>query len=342
MSFYCGIDLGAKSSQLCVINQDCDILLNKKVANQRATILERLHPFRPSLRCVVEATFNWYWLIDALQDSEIDVVLAHCLRLHMISKAKVKTDRRDAETLARLLRIGEIPEAFIYPRHSRPIRDMVRKRTRLVRMRAREYVALRQQLYGEGILDHSCNRVRSAEPEDLERWFKDPRVRLIAHQEVDRIFVFTQQIEELEAEIARCAGQRRGYRRLLQLPGVAEVLAAVIYYEIGDIHRFASAKNFSSYCRLVPGVAHSGETQRRGRGSKQGNPHLKLAFTQAAIHAVRSYAKIRRVYERHLHRHRGSGGPLIAKNIIARKLALAAFHMLRDGADYKETLSFGN
>lgn len=209
-------------------------------------------------------------------------------------------------------------------------------------MRSREYAALRRQLYREGILDHSRSSIRAAEPEDLDVWFADPRVRLVAQQEIDRIFVFSQQIEELEAEIRRFARQRRGYRRLLQLPGVGEVLAAIIYYEVGDIGRFSSAKNFSSYCRVVPGAANSANVKRRGRGSKQGNPQLKLAFTQASVHAVRCYPKVRHVYERHRRRHRGAGGTLIAKNIIAHKLALAAYYILRDGADYQEKLAFGN
>jgi transposase len=81
---------------------------------------------------------------------------------------------------------------------------------------------------------------------------------------------------------------------------------------------------------------------RRGRGSKQGNAHLKSAYTQAATYAVRCYAKIRGCYERHLRRHSGFGGKLIAKNIIAHKLALVCYHILREGASYEEKRMFGN
>lgn len=101
MTFYCGIDLAAKQSQLCVIDDECSVQFNKKLPNHARAILDLLEPFKPDLRSVVEATFNWYWIVDALQDANIDVILAHSLKLHMISKAKVKTDRRDAELLAR-------------------------------------------------------------------------------------------------------------------------------------------------------------------------------------------------------------------------------------------------
>jgi Transposase IS116/IS110/IS902 family len=113
-----------------------------------------------------------------------------------------------------------------------------------------------------------------------------------------------------------------------------------IVYEIGEIARFQNAREFSSYCRLVPGVAQSGPISRRGRHAKQGSPHLKWAFGQAALYAVRYYPKIRRAFDRHLARHRGKGGKLIAYEIIAHKLALAVYHVLRDGTVYREELLF--
>jgi transposase len=132
------------------------------------------------------------------------------------------------------------------------------------------------------------------------------------------------------------------YDRLLAIEGIGKTLAITIYYEVGDISRFPNARMFSSYCRVVPGVAQSGTSTRRGRGSKQGNPYLKWAFTQAAVHAVRVAPSVRRCYERHLRRHRGRGRKLIAYNIIAHKLAQAVYHVLRDEVDYKEEMLFGS
>ena len=75
----------------------------------------------------------------------------------------------------------------------------------------------------------------------------------------------------------------------LSIPGIGRILALTILYEIGEISRFKDVRHFSSYCRLVPGVAQSGAVSRRGRASKQGNHYLKSAFNQAAVAAVRSY-----------------------------------------------------
>jgi len=92
----------------------------------------------------------------------------------------------------------------------------------------------------------------------------------------------------------------------------------------------------------VPGVAQSGQVSRRGRSSKQGNSYLKSALSQAAVAAVRSYPAIRRCYERHLKRHRGSARKLVAYNVVAHKLAQAVYQVLKQGIEYREELIFGN
>jgi len=101
MSFYCGIDLGARESQICVIDKRVKKVLEEKVPNKLEHIKQLLTPYRAELEIVVESTFNWYWLVDGLQAAGFKVVLAHTLGLHMITAAKVKTDRRDAFALAK-------------------------------------------------------------------------------------------------------------------------------------------------------------------------------------------------------------------------------------------------
>jgi transposase len=128
---------------------------------------------------------------------------------------------------------------------------------------------------------------------------------------------------------------------VLTVPGIGKLLAMTIFYEIGPIDRFQDAREFSSYCRLVPGVAQSGPITRRGRHAKQGSPHLKWAFSQAAVYAVCYHPKIRRYFDRHLGRHRGNGGKLIAYNIMAHQVAQAAYHVLRGGTVDREERLFG-
>jgi len=342
MKFYCGIDLGARNSQVCMIDDDLNIHLQQKIPNDLPRIIHKIDPFNEDLRIVVESTFNWYWLIDGLQEKGYDVFLAHTLGLYMITGAKVKTDRRDALALAKLLKAGLIPKAYIYPKHSRPVRDLLRRRRHLVSLRAIEYSSLRMLLMRHGILEHNRNQIKLLPEEELKRWLSHPLVQLHARQQLQRARLYTSQLEELEEKILTIAQDRPEYDRLMTIPGIGKILAVTVLYEVGEISRFLNPKHFSSYCRLIPGITQSGSSCRRGRGSKQGNANLKWAFSQAAIYAVRYYPKIRRSYDRHLRRHQGRARKLIAYNIIAHKLAVAAFHVLRNETVYHEEMLLGS
>lgn len=342
MRFYCGLDLSARTCQVCVIDEDLSVLVQEKVPNELSRIMELVEPYREDLEAVVESTFNWYWLVDGLREAGVEVCLAHTLGLSMITGAKVKTDRRDALMLAKLLRAGMIPKAYIYPKKTRPIRDLLRKRMKVTSLRAREYASLRKLLYRQGIAEHNRNGIKRVIEEDLEMWFRDRRIELSAKHELRRIRFYTEQINEMERMIFSTVKESHPYHRLLAIPGIGAILAITIYYEVGEIERFSNARTFSSYCRVVPGVAQSGTSTRRGRGSKQGNPYLKWALFQAAVHAVRYSPKVRRCYERHLRRHRGRARKLIAYNIIAHKLAQAVYHVLSDGVAYREEMLFRN
>lgn len=339
--FYCGIDLSARDSHLCVLDESLSIHLQQKVANDLPRISYLLQPFKPLLQIVVESTFNWYWLVDGLQHLGFDLCLAHTLGLSLITKAKVKTDRRDAFTLAKLLRAGVIPKAYIYPVETRPVRDLLRRRLQLVQLRAQEYGSLRQLLLREGILTSSRNEIKHSDDDDLHKWFSHPLIVLNASLQIERIELLTAQISQLEQAILELTRQNADYKRLQDIPGVGRLLALTILYEVGEVSRFSNVRQFSSYCRLVPGVAQSGAVTRRGRASKQGNAYLKSAFSQAAVVAVRSYPRIRSCYERQLQRHRGSARKLVAYGVIAHKLAQAAYHLLKNETQYREELLFG-
>jgi len=342
MKFYCGIDLSARDCHVCVIDQQLKIGVQQKLRNELPKICQLLAPYKANLKIVVESTFNWYWLIDGLQAEGFEVVLAHTLGLYLITGAKVKTDRRDAYSLAKLLLVGAVPAAYIYPPETRPVRDLLRRRLHLVQMRAGEYGSLRRLLLRQGILSSKQQEIKTATEAELEQWLEHPLVRLHASQELQRIELYSQQIGELEKSILQIAVTNQSYELLRQLPGVGQTIALTILYEVGELSRFANVKVFSSYCRVIPGIAQSGQVTRRGRGSKQGNHYLKAAFSQAAVHAVRCYPQVRRYYERQLKRHQGPGRKLVCYNIIAHKLAQGAFHILKEQSEYRAELLFGH
>jgi transposase len=325
-----------------VIDENMSVQVEKKVRNDLQLILDLIKPFKETIECVVESTFNWYWLVDGLQEAGYEICLAHTLGLSMITAAKVKTDRRDALALAKLLRAGMIPKAYIYPKQTRPVRDLTRRRIRLVNLRAQEYTSIGRLLLQQGNLDYRRNDIKLVIEEDIQELFKNPWIQLNAKHELARIRLYTVQIREMEDMILQTVKDCSTYWRLLTVAGVGKILSITIFYEIGEISRFPGEGDFSSYCRVIPGVAQSGTSCKRGRGSKQGNSYLKWALSQASVYAVKSYPKIQRFYERQRRKHRGKAEKLIAYNIVAHKLAVAVYHVLRDGTKYNEEMLFGN
>src|SRR5260221_3514288 len=162
MKFYCGIDLSARDCHVCVIDEQLKIVIEQKLRNELPKICQLLEPYKAKLKIVVESTFNWYWLIDGLQAEGFEVVLAHTLGLYLITGAKVKADRRDAYSLAKLLLVGAVPAAYIYPVETRPVRDLLRRRARLVQVRAGEYGSLRRLLLRQGILSSKQQELKTA------------------------------------------------------------------------------------------------------------------------------------------------------------------------------------
>ena len=175
--YYAGIDLGARSSWLCVVDSSGRRKFSRKIPNDPQRIVSLLAPYRPSLEAVVESTFNWYWLVDLLQDLRVDVKLAHPLYLKAIAYAKVKTDQVDAHTLAQLLRLDYIPEGFIYPRDLRPTRDLLRRRHRLVRWRSDLRRVLHFQLISHNITSFGRNGIKRLDGRHLRSLLSHPHDR---------------------------------------------------------------------------------------------------------------------------------------------------------------------
>src|SRR5436309_3377141 len=140
--FYCGIDLHARSMHLCVLDQAGNVVFDKNLPCRPETLLRAIAPFRDGLVIGVECMFAWYWVADFCVLHDIAFVLGHALYMKAIHGGKAKNDRLDATKLARLLRGGNFPTAYAYPKGMRETRDLLRRRTYLVRKRAELFTHL--------------------------------------------------------------------------------------------------------------------------------------------------------------------------------------------------------
>lgn len=333
MSYFCGIDLGAKRSQVCIIDDNQKVLVNRKVANSVESIYGLIRP-HGRVPTVIESTFNWYWIVDGLMERRLPVTLAHSLKLAAITSAKVKTDKRDALTLAQLLRAQMIPTSYIYPAEQRPLRDLLRQRWDAVALRADEYRKMRGRLYREGITTVGSNEVRLMGAEEVDELIDHPLIRTQMMANIERVELLTRQIKAFEKELLSQVKTRQDFANLKTIPGIGDILALTLLLEIGDIARFPKARQFASYCRVAPGCANSGDSNRRGRGNKQGNPYLKWALTQAAEFSRRYDTRFADLFDTVLRKHAGASGTIITHCIVAHRISFAVYHVLKDGAPY--------
>src|SRR5262249_52955790 len=134
--FYCGVDLHARSMYLCILDQTGQAVLHENFAADTDTFRQAVAPYRDGLVVACECLFCWYWLADLCAAENIPFVLGHALYMKAIHGGKTKNDRLDALTIASLLRGGNLPIAYVYPKGLRETRDLLRRRMYLVRKRA--------------------------------------------------------------------------------------------------------------------------------------------------------------------------------------------------------------
>jgi len=332
MPLYAGIDLHANNSYVAVINETDELVLGERQPNNLKSIRRTLSPYRQSLAGIaVESTFNWYWLIDGLEESGYAVHLVNTLAAQQYKGLKYTDDKTDARWLAHMLRLGILPTGWIYPKKKRAVRDLLRRRSQLVRQKTANRLGLRNVLERSGAKRLSGNALKRVSESDLTEWIEDPNVRLSMQASLAVIDTLSEQIERIERAVAEHAVLDNSYRLLTSIKGIGSTLASTIQYETGDIRRFASVGNYVSYCRLVRAERNSNQRVKGSGLRKNGNPYLSWAFHEAAHFAVRFQPEAQRWYEKK----RSRTCPLVAIRALAHKLARAIYFMMRDQVPYE-------
>jgi transposase len=322
-----GIDLHRKRSHVAVIDADGSQLLSRRIVNDPQTFLELLEGIDGESKIALEATYGWEWLADVLEEAGYELHLAHPLRTKAIASARVKTDAVDARTLAHLLRADLLPEAYIAPRELRDLRDLLRHRVALTRMRS----ALKQRV-GAILAKHGIQRPHSNlfGPGGM-RFLDELELREGPRRRLDSLLAligdFDREIDQTSAEIDQRAKADPYVEVLCQIRGVGRYIAMLVIAEVGDITRFATAPRLCSWAGLTPTVRSSDGKARLGHISGQGSPPLRWALVEAAQHAAGGGGPLRDSYERIAKRR----GKQIAKVAVARRILTLCFYGLRDG-----------
>ena len=322
---YVGIDLHRRRSVIYVMDADGEKLSCVRIANDPWVLLEQVTTAGADAEVVIEATYGWYWAVDLLRDAGFRVHLAHPSGNDW-GKRRVKNDERDARDLADLLRLGRLAEAWIAPPAIRELRELVRYRAKLVRLRSGLKAQVHAVMAKEGVLPA------------LDDMFGPGGQRLLDEMELadayltrvtslrELIEVYDRQVASLERQIHQRLRHDRGYQAIQALHGVGRTIAAIFVAEIGDVARFRSAAALCSWAALTPRHREYDTKVTRSGITKMGSPLVRWA----ALEAIARYkggselqAEFRRIAER-----RGTNKARIA---VARKLLTLVYYGLRDG-----------
>jgi transposase len=340
--FYCGIDLHARSMYLCILDQAGTILLHQNFAADPNTLRQAIAPYRDGLVVAAECMFAWYWVADLCRDEGIPFVLGHALYMKAIHGGKTKNDKIDAHKIATLLRGGTLAQAYVYPKGMRETRDLLRRRSFLVRQRALLVAHIQNEASQYNLPAFAKKLTYAANREELQvaDRFPDPSVKRSIQTDLALIDAYDQQIGELELYLAGHAKIDDGntFHRLRSIPGVGKILAMILLYEIHDISRFADVGQFLSYARLVRGSHESAGKKKGSPGKKIGNAHLKWALGEAACLLVRHSAHGKAWLQRKEKKH----GKAKALAILAAKLGRTVYHLWRKREVFDETRVFGS
>jgi transposase len=326
--FYCGIDLHARLLAVCIVDQTGTVVLRTQIPDDPHHLRELLAPYRPDVVLAVECLFAWYWVADFGAAEGLPFVLGHALSMKAIHGGNSKDDDIDAEKISRLLRGGNIPMAYVYPKGLRETRDLLRRRNYLVHQRA-ELIAHIQVTNAQYKLPPFPKKLiyakNRAELQVAER-FPDAHVRKNISLDLALIDQLDEQLADVELYLQRAVKVEdpQTYYRLQTIPGVGKILALVLLYEIHDIRRFADVGDFLSYARLVR-CQHLSAGKRVGSGGKKiGNAHLKWAFSEAVCLLIRSCPAVKAWQQRQQKKH----GQKKTLGILAAKLGRAVYRLL--------------
>jgi transposase len=337
MKVYAGIDLHSSNNYVGIIDEEDQRVYQKRLPNQVEHILEALAPFKDNLDgVVVESTYNWYWLVDGLQEHGYKVHLANPSAIKQYEGMKHTDDKWDSFWLAHMKRLNILPEGYIYPKGERPVRDALRRRLLFVRHRTSHILSLQSAITRNLSYKMSSRDIKKLKESDADKIFNEPFLILAARKSIAAIGFLGAGIKEIEKAVKCHIQLMPQFSYLLTIPGIGEILGLTIMLEVGDIERFPKVGNYSSYCRAVKSERLSNKKKKGEGNRKNGNRYLAWAYVEAANFAIRHYPEFQSFYNRKKAKKNG----IVAIKALSNKLARASYYIMRDKVPYDKGTFF--
>lgn len=329
---FVGIDLHKRYSMVTEMDGKGKTLRQMRLNNDPETLTHYLHGLQPNAKIGLEATANWYYFYELIEERHPNLVLSHPLKTRAIASARIKTDKIDSATLAHLLRADLLPASYIPPREVRDTRETLRYRASLVSLRTRLKNKVHAILSKNGL----DPRVSDVFGKKGLRYLKSIKVRSCYRQALDGYLQLVESLNQVIQEVTRTIEEKvkssPKAQLLMTLPGISYYSALLILSEIGEIGRFPSAGHLCSYGGLVPSVHSSGGKTRYGRITKQGSSWIRWILVEVSHHAVNGSTRFRALYHRVSKKH----GKNAARVAVARKMLKVIYFMLRKNEGFRD------
>jgi transposase len=337
---FAGIDLHKKYCFMTLMDQSGVVLKEAKVPNEEALLLSFFEGFDSKIYAAVEATANWYWLIDLLNANGIQTSLANPLKVRVIAESRIKTDKIDARVLANLLRMNYLPVSYIADKQTRDHREYLRNRIFMVRIQTAIKNRVHKFLDKQNI-QHTHSDLFAPKGINFLRQLELPQK---TQESLDSLLGLQQTINkellEIKKSITLSTQQNHLAKLLMSIPGVGQLSALMILHEIGDFKRFNSPKKLASYAGLATSTYSSGGKTYHGHITKQGNKILRWVLVQAAASVIR-HKKDRRLM-RFYERIRYKKNAQIAMVALAKEILTIAYFLVKKDEEYNPFILYKN
>jgi transposase len=341
-----GWDIHRKFSQLSLVERTAlgEIRVVKRTRldhHDRTAMRAELAQLEPGTPVAMEGAFGWPWIADLLDELGLDPHLGHPPAIKVLAKNEAKADRVDADRLGRFWLRGIFPGSYLSTPDVRQLRERLRYRQALVRLRGGMKSRVQAILHRQGILHDFSDLFGKGGREFLKTLALPQACRAALDGWLAQIDLLEEQLAELEAWMAQHLEEDQVTRLLKTIPGIGLILAHVIRAEIGElVERFPSRRHLTSYAGLAPLADDSAERRGRRHIAAACNHTLRWAFIEAAGCALRSKtcpADLRHLHHRLTHGGRANKQP--AKVAVARELCELVYVIWKKGEPYREPSS---
>ena len=296
--WYVGMDVHLKSSSVCVLDEHGHRVVQKMIRGPWPKLVEWLKGLEEPFAVCYEASCGYGPLHDALSRLARQIQVAHPRHLRLIFRSKKKNDRVDAEKLAKLIYLGEVPTVHVPSPEVRAWRGTAEHRTGLVRRRTRVKNRLRALLRSCGVVAPS--RLWSIKGRQWLQEVELPSALDTMRRDMllDELATTEKQIRHVQRHLDEVANRHAGVQLLKTIPGVGSRTAETVVAYIDDPHRFKTNKSVGSYFGLVPTQDASGSVNRLGHITRNGPGTVRGLLTEAAWHGIRRSPRIRSYFDR--------------------------------------------